>query len=135
MMSTCPAGLMRSWTLGLRKSSPVDPLLDDAALLVERREVLLDVDLLVLELDRFAHAGRARRVEIDQRVSEPAHALVELQDRRPRRRAPGPQLADGVREIVRSRDVESDRVTDVLVREDPPAPVFDPSQPRAGSQP
>ena len=37
--STSPRGVTRSCTLGLRNSSPADPLLDDAAGLGERRDV------------------------------------------------------------------------------------------------
>ena len=59
----------------------LDQLLHDATLLVEEGEVLLDVDLLVLELYGGAQVGRGL-VEIQERVTEPAHAEIEFDDRR-----------------------------------------------------
>ncbi len=99
----------------------VDALLDDAALLVERRQVLLDVDLLILELDRRTHIARCRS-EIDQRVPETADTEVELENRRASGGTPSAELAEGVHKIVRTPDVEADRVAHVLVHEDLPTP-------------
>ena len=98
----------------------VDALLDDPALLVEEREVLLDVDLLVLELDRRANVAR-RRVEVEQRVAEPAHALVELERLAPGRQGCARGAPERAGQVAGASDVETDRVLDVLVREHLPA--------------
>ena len=113
----------------------LDALLDDAALLVERREVLLDVDLLVLELDRRAEVAHSR-VEVEQRVPETAHAQVELEDRVHARQGSvrGARRAqpEGRRLPLTSSPTgwrtSSSANTCRL-------PVFEPSQPSAGSQP
>ncbi len=109
---------------------PADPLLHDPALLVERREVLLDVDLLVLELDRLAQVASA--VEVEQRVPETADAEVELEDGLPGVRAARSQLVQGGHEILRRSHVEPDRVPDVLLGEHLPAPGLRPQPPERG---
>ena len=105
-------------------------LLDDPALVVERGEVLLDGQLFVLQLDGGTEVT-ARLLEIEQRVAEPAHTPVELQDGAPGLRTARADLAECLREIVGTRDVQADRVRYVLLGEDAP---FDPRNAYATSK-
>src|SRR5918994_4583116 len=97
-----------------------DALLDDAALPVERAEIALEVGFLVLERYRAVKVA-PRGLEVDQRITEPAHALVELHDGNPRVGATHAELVEGPSEVVRPPQVETCRVADGLVREDAPA--------------
>ena len=95
----------------------LDPLLDDPALLVERREVLLDVDLLVLELDRRARGrvvcARRRRRSAFPRPLTPRSSL-----RTAVVAAGCAELAQRAGEIVRSPRTSSPaRVRHALVGE------------------
>ena len=99
---------------------PLDPLFDYAPLLVERTQVLLDVDLLVLEHDRIAHAA-LRGGEVDQRVAEPAHTEVELQHRSRGVRGARAELVERCSQIVASAHVQPQGVRYVVLGEHPTA--------------
>src|SRR3990172_3292755 len=77
----------------------LDALLDDAALVVERLEVLIDAQLLVLELDRGVEVVSGT-LEVEQRVAEAAHASVELENGTARSRAPRAKFLQRSRQIV-----------------------------------
>ena len=132
--STSPSGVTRSWTLGLRNSSPGDPLLDDAAALGElrqrsRRSVTVGDSKLIARtrsLDRARLAVGARRgqaAQVDDRVALARHALVQLDDHLLDLRA-------ARRAVARSRSTTSssavqvlhaERMRHALLGEQPPA--------------
>jgi len=74
---------MRSWTLGLRKSAPSIR----SSTIVERAQVLVDVDLWILQPQRGSHLP-VQSSEVEQRVPEAAHTFVELEHGATRRGAP-----------------------------------------------
>ena len=109
----------------------LDPLLDDAALVVECCEVVLDALLGVLELERGAKVV-GRPVEVEQRVPEAAHSLVELDDRSAGLRTPLTQLLEGPLEISLAVDLEADGVRHVLLLEHAPAAALRPQPEQVG---
>ena len=70
-----------------------DALLDDAALALERVEVLVDILLEILELERPAQVAVEGRIDVDERVAEAAHAAVELEHGPAELRPHGPHRA------------------------------------------
>ena len=129
-----PCGAHPELDAGAAERGPFDPLFDDATLVIERDEVLLDAQLLVLELDRAMQIG-ARDLEVEQRISETAYAPIELEDRAACARAPCSKLLDRVRQIVGAADIEADRMRNILLDEHAATSVFEPSQLSSGSLP
>ncbi len=101
------------------ETRPLDALLDDPALVVERGEVLVDGELRVLDLDRRRQVVAGG--EVDEGVPEPTHTLVELEHCATGFGAPLPQLADGCRKVSPALHVVPHGVRHVLLLEHPAA--------------
>ena len=136
MMSTWPAGLMRSWTLGLRKSSPsirsstMPPSLVERARGTARRRAPSSSSSIAARRSRRA-ASRST-----QRVAEPAHAVVELEDGRRGRRAAAREARRARRRGRPSPSTSSPTGCGTSSSANTRRlPVFEPSQSSAGSQP
>ena len=93
-----PRGAHPKLDAGAAERGPFDPLFDDATLVIERDEVLLDAQLLVLELDRAMQIA----APTSRSSSASPRPLMPRSSWGPRRPPPGScsKLLERVRQIA-----------------------------------